>query len=85
MKQEKVVIHWEEGADARPVAMLVQVASQFESSIHIESGSRRMNAKSIMGMMSLGLTGGTEVAVEAEGSDAADAVQTVVNYLEGNL
>lgn len=55
MIQKAIQIKLEEGLEARPVAMLVQVASQFESTVYINSEDRKVNAKSIMGMMSLGL------------------------------
>ena len=68
-------------ADARPVAVLVQKASQFESKVYIQSGDRRINAKSIMGMMSLGLAQDEEVIVSAEGNDEAAAVENLSQYL----
>lgn len=68
-------------AEARPVAVLVQKASQFESKVYIESGDKKINAKSIMGMMSLGLVQDTEVIVYAEGDDAQEAVDELVAYL----
>ena len=55
MTSKKVTIKLESGLEARPVAMLVQVASQYDSDIYVESASKRINAKSIMGMMSLAL------------------------------
>ena len=56
------------GLEARPVAMLVQVASQYESSVYVQTdGNKRVNAKSIMGMMSLGLNVGEKVVVEVDG------------------
>ena len=64
MIQKAIQIKLEEGLEARPVAMLVQVASQFESTVYINSEDRKVNAKSIMGMMSLGLASGEEVTVE---------------------
>ena len=51
MIKKPITIQLANGLEARPVALLVQVASQFESEIHIESGKRKVNAKSIMGMM----------------------------------
>ena len=63
MIQKAIQIKLEEGLEARPVAMLVQVASQFESTVYINSEDRKVNAKSIMGMMSLGLASGDEVSV----------------------
>ena len=53
MIQKAIQIKLEEGLEARPVAMLVQVASQFESTVYINSEDRKVNAKSIMGMMSV--------------------------------
>ena len=70
------------GLEARPAAMLVQVASQYESSIYVESDAKRVNAKSIMGMMSLGFGNGDELIIEAEGSDEAAAVEEIKNYIE---
>lgn len=53
--------------------MLVQVASQYESEIYVESGRKKVNAKSIMGMMTLGLDNGEEVTVTANGKDEGEA------------
>lgn len=72
------------GLEARPVAMLVQVASQYESSIYIECGDKKINAKSIMGMMSLGLAAGEEISVIANGSDEEDAIGGIEKYLSCN-
>lgn len=57
------------GLEARPVAVFVQVASQFDSSIYVEVGTKKVNAKSIMGMMTLGLDVGESVVVSADGAD----------------
>ena len=62
-----------EGLEARPIAMLVQKASQFNSTVHIEVGTKKVNAKSIMGMMSLSVCGGDEIIVVTEGADEAVA------------
>lgn len=61
--------------------MLVQVASQYESEIHFESDGRMVNAKSIMGMMTLGLDTGEKVIVTAQGADEQEAVQNIEAYL----
>ena len=58
MIKKPITIQIPSGLEARPVALLVQVASQFESDIYVESEQRRVNAKSIMGMMTLGLNQG---------------------------
>ena len=67
--------------EARPVAMLVQVASQYDSSIYVESDSKRVNAKSIMGMMTLGLLPGVKILVTADGSDEEMAIAGIEKYL----
>ena len=67
--------------DARPIALLVQVASQFKSSIYIESETQRINAKSIMGMMSLGLLIDQQLTVTADGPDEQEAIEKIEEYL----
>ncbi len=84
MIQKSIQIKLEEGLAARPVAMLVQVASQFESTVYINSDDRKVNAKSIMGMMSLGLASGEEVTVVADGNDEDTAVVEIEKFLSGN-
>ncbi|MCI8897839.1 MAG: HPr family phosphocarrier protein [Lachnospiraceae bacterium] len=84
MIQKAIQIKLEEGLEARPVAMLVQVASQFESTVYINSEDRKVNAKSIMGMMSLGLASGEEVTVVADGNDEDTAVVEIEKFLSGN-
>ncbi len=81
MIQKSIQIKLEQGLEARPVAMLVQVASQFESTVYINADDRKVNAKSIMGMMSLGLASGEQVTVVAEGSDEETAVEEIEKFL----
>ncbi|HAV01404.1 MAG: HPr family phosphocarrier protein [Lachnospiraceae bacterium] len=81
MKKQDVVIKLKNGLEARPVALLVQVATQFESRVYLQSGDKRVNAKSIMGMMTLILAAGDEVTVSAEGEDEEAAVEAIVKYL----
>ena len=83
MKEKSIKSQLSGGLDARPVAMLVQVASQHESSVYIETEGKRVNAKSIMGMMSLALGTGETVKVIAEGTDEEAAVQDIEDYLSG--
>ena len=68
----------------RPVAVLVQIASQYESQIHLVSDDKKINAKSIMGMMSMGFTEGQEITVIADGKDEAAAVKEISEYLTAN-
>ena len=81
MIKKEITIQLDSGLDTRPVALLVQVASQFRSDIHLESGSVRVNAKSIMGMMTLGLVTGEEVTVTANGDDELEAMDQIEAYL----
>lgn len=81
MLTKKVTINIENGLEARPVAQLVQVASQYDSKIYLECEDKKVNAKSIMGMMSLGLAAGEEIVVSADGEDEEAAVEGIENYL----
>ena len=81
MKMKAVRIQLNGGLEARPVAMLVQVASQHDSTVYLESEGKKVNAKSIMGMMSLALAPGEKVTVIADGTDEDDAIFGMENYL----
>ncbi len=83
MINKEITIRLENGLEARPVALLVQVASQFDSSVYLETGDKKVNAKSIMGMMSLGLDIGEKVNVIVEGADEKAALEGIENYLSG--
>ena len=67
--------------DTRQVAYLVQCAGQFKSDVRIEEDEKNINAKSIMGMMSLALLNGEEILVDAEGADEAEAVAAIEEFL----
>lgn len=84
---EKVMkIQLPTGLEARPVAVLVQVASKHECTVYIESEGKKVNAKSIMGMMSLGLDSGETVTVIADGHDENQALADIEEYLlSGNV
>ena len=84
MIKKPITIQIPSGLEARPVALLVQVASQFESDIYVESEQRRVNAKSIMGMMTLGLTSGEDIMVSASGEDEQEAIANIEKYLNTN-
>ncbi|MBO4808544.1 MAG: HPr family phosphocarrier protein [Lachnospiraceae bacterium] len=83
MTKKSVTINLENGLDARPIALLVQRASQHESRIYIEIGDKRVNAKSIMGMMSLVLDNGETLTVAADGTDEKEAVVDLEQFLSG--
>ena len=81
MITKTMTIQLQSGLEARPVALLVQIASQYESHIYVENGSKKINAKSIMGMMSLGLAAGEEITIVADGEDEKKAVSHIEKYL----
>ncbi|MBQ6551880.1 MAG: HPr family phosphocarrier protein [Lachnospiraceae bacterium] len=84
MKTKEVQVLREQGMDAMSVALCVQRASQFRASVYLTDGSRRMNAKSLMGMMTLGLVSGDSITVEADGADEDDALSGLCAFFEGN-
>ena len=69
---------------ARPIAMLVQLASQYVSKIYVEIDNKKVNAKSIMGMMTLGLAKGQKLELLIDGEDEETAMKEMENYLTGN-
>lgn len=81
MIRKPITIGISNGLEARPIAMLVQVASQYASSIYLESEARKVNVKSIMGMMSLGLDAGESVTVSVDGADEEEAMKSIEEYL----
>ena len=83
MTQRNIVIGLRDGMEARPVALFVQLAGQFESLVTVIYKGKKVNAKSIMGMMSLGIGRGEEVTVLTEGPDEEDAMERIDDYLTG--
>lgn len=81
MIKKEVTINCADGLEARPIAMLVQKASQFSSRVYIEVDTKKINAKSIMGMMSLNVFAGDEVVVVTEGEDEEAAAKEIELYL----
>ena len=80
MVRKTITVQLTAGLEARPIAMLVQVASQYESKIYVETGTKRVNAKSIMGMMTLGISVGEEITVTADGADEETAIAEIERY-----
>ncbi|MGN0395265.1 MAG: HPr family phosphocarrier protein [Coprococcus sp.] len=81
MIEKTVVVSMSEDAEERPVAVLVQIASKYESKVHLVTGDKRINAKSIMGMMSMNFSNGEKITIAAEGEDEVEAVEEISNYL----
>ncbi len=84
MIKKPVIINLSTGLEARPVAQLVQVASRFNSEIFVEVGPKKVNAKSIMGMMTLGLDAGEQITLSANGEDEEDAMSSMEQYLSNH-
>jgi catabolite repression HPr-like protein len=83
MVVKDILVNLEHGLEARPIALLVQEASKYDSKIYIQSKDRRVNAKSIMGMMTLGLDNGEELVVQADGQDEEAAIAGIEFFLSG--
>ena len=81
MIERTIKVNLSDGLESRPAALFVQVASKFNSRIYIMLDNKKVNAKSIMGMMSLGMVEGEEVSVTAEGDDEKEAIAELVNLL----
>ena len=85
MIEQIITITNRAGVHARPAAMVVQTTKNFNSNIYFEKGPNRINAKSIMGVITLGATFGTEIKIIAEGEDEQAAVQTLVRLFESKF
>lgn len=85
MQVNAVTIQHEAGLHARPAALFVQVATKFSSRIWIEKGSKKVNAKSIMGVMSLSVAKGNEIMLIADGKDEADAIEALGKLIDSNF
>lgn len=81
MVSKTVQFNCDEALHMKAVAVLIQKASTFRSSLWLSRGERRANAKSLLGVMSLGIENAMELQVSAEGSDEAEALEAITNYL----
>jgi phosphotransferase system HPr (HPr) family protein len=80
--ENTVVITNKVGLHARPATLFVQAAARFQAQIQVRSGEKSANAKSILGVLKLGASQGTTLAIRAEGDDAAEAVRSLVELVE---
>jgi len=85
MVQQKVIVKNKTGLHARPAALFVQAANKFKSEIFIEKQGKKVNAKSIMGVMSLAISQGTEITISAQGEDEKEAVSNLVDLIESKF
>lgn len=81
MLKETIIVGLESGLEARPAALFVQIASKYESHISILLTDKQVNAKSIMGMMSLGAIKGQEITLLVDGEDEDEAMKALVEFL----
>ncbi len=82
MYVKEVVVKNQVGLYARPATFFIQKANEFQSSIWVEKDARRVNAKSLLGILSLGVTVGTEIKIIADGIDEEAAVNSLVKLVE---
>lgn len=85
MFRKEIVVHCESGLHNKQATYFVQKANEFDSSIWVEIGERRMNAKSLLGIMSLGIVTGAIVTLIASGPDAEDAVNALETLLQRDI
>lgn len=85
MINKDIVVRCESGLHNKQVTYFVQKANEFKSNIWLESESRKMNAKSLLGIMSMGIVTGASVTLVAEGSDEADAVNALEALLQRDV
>ena len=83
MVEKSVVVELVSGLQARPAAEFVQKANRFASDLFIEKGEKKVNAKSIMGLMSLAIASGDEIKLIADGTDDQLAIDELVSFVSG--
>ncbi|MCM1524475.1 MAG: HPr family phosphocarrier protein [Ruminococcus sp.] len=80
-----VMVQNQVGLHARPATFFIQKANEFKSSIWIEKEERRVNAKSLLGILSLGIVGGTQIRIIADGADEQDAVSALIELVDSGF
>ena len=85
MVTKEVVINNQVGLHARPATFFIQKANEFRSTIMVEKENRKVNAKSLLGVLSLGITKGSTITISAEGPDETEAVNALCELIESNF
>ena len=85
MYLKEVVVQNQVGLHARPATFFIQKANEYKSNIWVEKDERNVNAKSLLGVLSLGITRGTSITIVAEGSDEEDAVTGLVDLISSDF
>ncbi|QKG83221.1 HPr family phosphocarrier protein [Kroppenstedtia pulmonis] len=81
MAEKKVTVKLKAGLHARPAALFVQEANKYSSEVFVSKGVKKVNAKSIMGIMSLAVAGGTDITISATGADEEEAVEALATIV----
>jgi phosphocarrier protein HPr len=85
MYSKEVVLQNQVGLHARPATFFIQKANEFKSSIWVEKDERKVNAKSLLGVLSLGIARGTTISIIADGVDEKEAVDALIELIESNF
>lgn len=85
MISKEVTINNQVGLHARPATFFIQKANEFKSGIWVEKEDRRVNAKSLLGVLSLGIVQGTAITLIADGVDEKEAVDALVDLIENQI
>ena len=85
MFYKDVTVENQVGLHARPATFFIQKANEFKASIWVEKEERRVNAKSLLGVLSLGIVGGTDIRIIADGADEEDAVEALVALVQSGF
>ncbi len=85
MYMKEVVVQNQVGLHARPATFFIQKANEYKSSIWVESDDRKVSAKSLLGVLSLGITKGLTITIIADGPDEEDSVNDLVNLISSNF
>ncbi|BDF68374.1 HPr family phosphocarrier protein [Pseudoflavonifractor phocaeensis] len=85
MYMKEATVNNQVGLHARPATFFIQKANEFKSSIWVEKDERRVNAKSLLGVLSLGIVKGTAINLIADGADEKEAVEALIELISGNF
>lgn len=85
MVHKDITVQNQVGLHARPATFFIQKANEYRSSIWVEKEERRANAKSLLGVLSLGITGGTDIRIIADGNDENEALDALVKMVESGF
>ena len=85
MFAKEVEVQNQVGLHARPATFFIQKANEYRSTIWVEKDERRVNAKSLLGVLSLGIVGGTKIKIRADGGDEVEALENLVKLIESGF